>query len=53
MTKAEVIFEGDLIYCNGFTVQKGGIMYFVENANGDIVLDYVSQEEAVKYCLEN
>lgn len=53
MTKAEVIFEGDLIYCNGFTIQKGSIIHFVENSDGNIVLDYVSQEEAVKYCLEN
>lgn len=53
MLKAEVIFEGDLIYCNGLIIQKGGIMHFVEDSNGDIVLDYVSQEEAVKYCLDN
>ena len=53
MIQCQVIFEGDLIYCNSLTIQKGGIMYFVENSEGCVVLDYVSLEEAIKYCLEN
>ena len=53
MIQCQVIFEGDLIYCNSLTIQNGGIMYFVENSEGCVVLDYVSLEEAIKYCLEN
>ena len=53
MIQCEVVFDGDLIYLHGLTVQKGGVMYFVENSNGEVVLDYVSQEQAIKYCMEN
>ena len=53
MIQCQVIFEGDLIYCKSLTIQNGGIMYFVENSEGCVVLDYVSLEEAIKYCLEN
>lgn len=52
MIKAEVVFDGDLIYCNGLVIEKG-ITYFVSNSNDDVVCDYVSLEEAIKYCLEN
>lgn len=53
MIESTVVFEGDLIYCYGLTIQAGCFGYFVENGEGDIVLDYVSLEEAVKYCLGN
>lgn len=52
MIKAEVVFDGDLIYCNGLIIEKG-IAYFVSNSDDDVVCDYVSLEEAIKYCLEN
>lgn len=52
MVKAEVIFDGDLIYFNGLIIEKG-IAYFVSNSDDVVVCDYVSLEEAVKYCLEN
>ena len=53
MIEAKVIFVGDFIYCYGLTIQKGGFGYFVENSEGYVVLDFVSLEEAIKYCLEN
>ena len=53
MIETKVVFDGDLIYCYGMTIQKGDIYYFVENSEGCVVLDYVSLEEAIKYCLEN
>lgn len=53
MVKAEVVFDGDLIYCNGLVIQKGPFQYFVENSNYEIVKDYCSLEDAIKYCLEN
>lgn len=51
MIKAEVVFDGDRIFCDGFELW--------ENNDGTwVVLDNVSQDfaslkEAVAYCLEN
>lgn len=53
MIKAEVVFDGDVIYCNGFSIVKGWVYHFIENNNGEIVEDGVSLEQAIKYCLEN
>lgn len=52
MIKAEVLFDGDLIYCNGLVIEKG-LTYFVCNSDDDVVCDYVSLEKAIKYCLDN
>ena len=52
MIECKLIFDGDLIYCNSLIIQNGGAFYFVENSDGCVVLDYVSLEEAVQYCLE-
>ena len=53
MIEAKVVFDGDLIYCYGLLIQQGGCGYFVENSEGCVVLDYVSLEEAIGYCLRN
>ena len=52
MIKCEVVFDGNLIYCNGLTIEKGCFDYFVSNSDEDVVCDYVSIEEAIKYCME-
>lgn len=54
MIEATVIFDGCLIYCNGLTVERGSYdYYFVSNSAETVLIDYLSIEEAIKYCLEN
>lgn len=51
MIKAEVVFDGDEIYCNG------KIICFEQLVTGDFhVVDkklFTTLEQAIKYCLEN
>lgn len=53
MIKAEFVIEGNVIYCNSFTVYKENFDYTVINREGDVVKDWISLEEAIQYCLEN
>ena len=53
MIEAEVIFDGNLIYCNGLVIERGSFdYYFVSNSDEEVVKDYVTIEDAVKYCKE-
>lgn len=53
MIKCEVVFDGDLIYCNGLVIERGSFMNFVSNSDEDVVCDYATLEEAIKYCMDN
>ena len=53
MIEAEVIFDGNLIYCNGLVIERGSFdYYFVSNSDEEVLKDYVTIEDAVKYCKE-
>lgn len=49
---AEVVFDDNLIYVNGLVIEKGCFNYFVTNSDDEVLKDYVTIEEAVKFCLE-
>ena len=55
MIKAEVVFDGDSIDINGFTISiqncVEGVEYWVWK--GDSCTELYTIEEAIKYCLEN
>lgn len=54
MIKAEVVFDGDRIICNGVSISyqcgDGGSVYYF--ADGDFS-ENETLEEAVKYCMGN
>lgn len=53
MTKVEVVFDGDSIYCKGrlISFQQGAFKDYWEIEDvGDI---FDTQEEAIKYCMEH
>jgi hypothetical protein len=52
MLKSEVLFDGNLIYVNGLVIERGKFDYYVTNSDEDVLLEWVSIEEAVKFCLE-
>lgn len=52
MVKAEVVFDDNLIYVNGLVIERGKFDYYVTNSDEDVLLDWVSIEEAVKFCLD-
>lgn len=52
MIKAEVVFDGDLIYCKGklISFQQGSFKdYWEVDGVGDI---FDTQEQAIAYCME-
>ena len=53
MIKCEVVFDGDLIYCKGklISFQQGVFQDYWEVE--DVGYTFNTQEEAIKYCLEN
>ena len=53
MIKAEVVFDGDLIYCNGklISFQCGAFKDYWEVE--DVGVTFETQEQAIVYCLEN
>lgn len=53
MVECEVIFDGSFIYLNSLTIERGCFEYFITNSEGVVVKDFVTLEEAVKYCMEN
>lgn len=53
MIKCEVVFDGNLIYCNGLLIEKSCFDYAVSNDEDEVVLDVVNLEQAIKYCMEN
>ena len=53
MIEAEAIFDGNLIYCNGLVIERGSFdYYFVSNSDEVVLKDYVTIEDAIKYCKE-
>ena len=52
MTKAEVIFIEDKITINGYSIEKHFLTWNVY-ALESWIDDFLTLEEAIKYCLEN
>lgn len=55
MIKAEVVFDGDHVLCNGYKVEiYKGECCAINAETGEVVNDnLVDLEEAIKYCMEN
>lgn len=52
MIKAEVVFDGDSMYINGFEIVLDDTLAVIRGSNGVVFRSY-SFEEIVKYCMEN
>lgn len=48
MIKAEVIFDGDWMQCNGFEIVCIGERYHVNNGGGY----FETLEDAIQFCME-
>lgn len=52
MIKAEVVFDGDKIFINGYTIYCGAVFHQV-CALQITMNTFDTLEQAIKYCLEN
>ena len=52
MIKAEVVFDENVIYVNSLVIERGKFNYYVTNSDEDVLMDWASIEEAVKFCLD-
>ena len=52
MIKAEVVFDGEYIHCNGFLIYVGFDELTISLDGRDLEL-CLTIERAIKYCLEN